>query len=135
LLGQQPKNAEASRKEVFSHLSAHPDLIPTDMLENDLAAGALPGALDTSVQVVRWLISPLAGTRAHVMLGKEFNRLATPTLFVWGSRDNFQKPDEIRDVLLSAPSVRLQVLNDAGHILTLEQPDAVAESIRQFLSE
>ena len=43
MLGRQPKDAEANRKQVFSHLVRHPDRIPVDMLEHDLAVMALAG--------------------------------------------------------------------------------------------
>ena len=46
VLSRQPKDAEANRKQVFSHLVRHPDRIPVDMLEHDLKVIALPGAVD-----------------------------------------------------------------------------------------
>ncbi|HEX6247445.1 MAG TPA: hypothetical protein VFZ64_06190 [Nocardioidaceae bacterium] len=51
MLGQQPKDAEANRKQVFSNLVAGASCLPVDVLEADLAATALPalrGAHTTS---------------------------------------------------------------------------------------
>src|SRR6476620_3456862 len=55
LLSRQPKDAEANRKQVFSHLVRHPDRVPVDMLEHDLEVMALPGAVDSATDCVRAL--------------------------------------------------------------------------------
>jgi pimeloyl-ACP methyl ester carboxylesterase len=85
MLSRQPKDAEANRKQVFSHLVRHPDRIPVDMLEHDLAVMALPGAVDSATDVLRALAHPLTGTRRSVMIRDELADLKVPTLYLWGS--------------------------------------------------
>jgi len=56
-----------------------------------------------------------------------------PTLLLWGSDDNFVRPESVRSVVASAPNVTFEIVEDAGHLLTLEAPDRIASSIRAFL--
>lgn len=134
LLRRQPKSAEANRKQVFSSLVAHPQRIPVDMLEHDLAATALPNATVSAIDFCRALLNPLTGIRPSLMLDRELAALRTPTLYVWGNADNFLKPDRIGPVLKDATAVQLRTVEDCGHLLTLEAPEVVANSINKFLS-
>jgi pimeloyl-ACP methyl ester carboxylesterase len=134
LLRRQPKDAEANRTQVFSNLVARPDRIPVDMLEQDLAAIALPGFVESAVDFSRALVHPLTGLRQQVMIDHELASLTVPTLCVWGTDDNFVKPATVRHVLDSAPSIQLHTVAGAGHLLTFEAPDAVATAITEFLA-
>jgi pimeloyl-ACP methyl ester carboxylesterase len=133
MLSRQPKDAEANRKQVFSHLVRHPDRIPVDMLEHDLAVMALPGAVDNATDCVRALVNPVTGTHRSVMIRHELADLKAPTLHLWGSKDNFLEPDKAMQAFERAPAVSLRVVEDGGHLLTLEAPDLVASAITEFL--
>jgi pimeloyl-ACP methyl ester carboxylesterase len=134
MLSRQPKDAEANRKQVFSHLVSHPDRIPVDMLEHDLAVMALPGAVDSATDVLRALVHPLTGTRPSVMIRDELADLKVPTLHLWGTKDNFLQPDKVRQAFEQATAVSLRTVEDGGHLLTWEAPDLVANSISEFLN-
>lgn len=133
IMSRQPKDAEANRKQVMPHIVRHPDRIPVEMLEHDLAVIALPGAVESAKEVVRSLVSPLSGTRRSVMIDDELAHLKVPTLYLWGTRDNFLRPDRVRHVLARAPAVTLREVDDLGHLLTWEAPDLVANAITEFL--
>jgi pimeloyl-ACP methyl ester carboxylesterase len=133
ILSHQPKDAEANRKQVFSHLVHHPDRIPVDMLEHDLAVIALPGAVDSAKEVVHSLVSPLSGTRRSVMIRDELADLKVPTLYLWGSNDNFAPADKALEIFEPATAVSLRIVEDGGHLLTWETPDVVTSAIAEFL--
>jgi 2-hydroxy-6-oxonona-2,4-dienedioate hydrolase len=134
MLSRQPKDAEANRKQVFSHLVSHPERIPVDMLEHDLAVMALPGAVDSATDVLRALVHPLSGTRRSVMICDELANLKVPTLYLWGTKDNFLQPDKVEQAFQQATTVRFRTVNDGGHLLTWEAPDLVANAIAEFLN-
>jgi pimeloyl-ACP methyl ester carboxylesterase len=133
IMSRQPKDAEANRKQVMPHIVRHPDRIPVEMLEHDLAVIALPGAVESAREVVHSLVSPLSGTRRSVMIDDELADLKVPTLYLWGTRDNFLRPDKVRHVLARATAVTLREVDDLGHLLTWEAPDLVANAITEFL--
>lgn len=133
LLSQQPKDAEANRRQVYSKLVAHPERIPVDMLEADLAAMALPESVRSGVDFCRALVHPITGVRRSVLLADHLKTLQIPTLFLWGSDDNFLRPSAVVPVVRSAPCVTMEVVDGAGHLLTLERPDRVAQSVTAFL--
>ena len=134
MLSRQPKDAEANRKQVFSHLVRHPDRIPVDMLEHDLAVTALPCAVDSATEVLRALAHPLTGTRPSVMIRDELAGLKVPTLYLWGTKDNFLQPDKVQQAFQQATTVRFRMVDDGGHLLTWEAPDLVANAITEFLN-
>ncbi len=43
------------------------------------------------------------------------------------------KPEKVSDVLDDAAAIRLQTIDGAGHLLTLEEPDIVAGAVNEFL--
>jgi pimeloyl-ACP methyl ester carboxylesterase len=132
LMRQQPKDAEANRKQVFSHLSANPSAIPVDMLDSDLAASALPNAVAAASDFVRTLVSPISGLRSNLLIHDVITSLDVPALYLWGTKDNFMRPQRVRHILEHAPNVQMRTLEGAGHVLTLEQPTAVVEAANSF---
>src|SRR5262249_42451698 len=133
MLSRHPKDAEANRKQVFSHLVRHPDRIPVDMLEHDLAVMALPGAVDSAKDVLHALAHPLTGTRPSVMIRGDLADLKVPTFYLWGTKDNFLQPDKARQSFEQATTVTLRTDECCGHLLTWEVPDLVANAITEFL--
>ena len=51
--------------------------------------------------------------------------LRVPTLVITGRDDHFAPPEKAADVQRRIPGARLAVIDDAGHMLTSEQPDGV----------
>jgi 3-oxoadipate enol-lactonase/4-carboxymuconolactone decarboxylase len=67
----------------------------------------------------------LAGTDLRADLG----RVAVPTLLIAGADDPAAPPDTLRAIADSIPGSRLQVLEPAAHIATVEQPAAVVHAL------
>ena len=61
--------------------------------------------------------------------------LRVPTLVITGRDDHFAPPDKAEDVQRRIPGARLAVIEDAGHMLTSEQPAAFNAAVEQFLAE
>lgn len=68
-------------------------------------------------------------------LRRRLRRIAIPSLLLWGASDRFVTPEyygaAYRDAI---PGARLAVIERAGHLPQLEQPEACVEHIRQFLN-
>ncbi len=65
-------------------------------------------------------------------LSKRLYRLAADTLLVWGREDRLVPLLYAQRWQEAIPRARLAAIDGAGHMLTLEQPAAVAEAIEKF---
>jgi pimeloyl-ACP methyl ester carboxylesterase len=68
-------------------------------------------------------------------LSRRLYRITTPTLLLWGTADRLVPPvyaEHFRE-LLASTDAELRVVDDAGHMLPYEQPDAAAIAIRDHL--
>ena len=61
--------------------------------------------------------------------------LRVPCLGMCGDRDLATPPDLVRETVDLIPGSRFSLIRGAGHLPCIEQADAVADEIRQFLSE
>ncbi|MBL8347794.1 MAG: alpha/beta fold hydrolase [Rubrivivax sp.] len=60
---------------------------------------------------------------------------ACPTLVLCGEADGLTPPGVSREIADSVPGARFEVLPRCGHMLTLEQPAAVAERLADWLMQ
>lgn len=74
-------------------------------------------------------VGVLAGSDLRGRAGE----LSQPTLLVAASADVATPPDGMRDLATAIRGARVEVLNGAGHLLGVEQPQALAGCIVQFL--
>jgi pimeloyl-ACP methyl ester carboxylesterase len=61
--------------------------------------------------------------------------LVVPTLLLWGRHDQFASVERAHEIAARMPSARLVVLEDCGHLPTLEQPDACVRAAREWLGQ
>jgi 3-oxoadipate enol-lactonase len=61
-------------------------------------------------------------------------RIAVPTLCVAGDQDGSTPPDLVRSLADLIPGARFEIIRDAGHIPCVEQPEALAALIRNFIA-
>jgi 3-oxoadipate enol-lactonase len=61
--------------------------------------------------------------------------LSLPTLALVGDQDGSTPPDLVRATAALIPGARCEVIADAGHLPGVEQPEAVATLIADFLKE
>ncbi len=68
-------------------------------------------------------------------LRKRIHRIAAPTLIIWGQDDGLAKPlyaEEFRKLIRGS---RVEIVANAAHMASLEQPAAVAKLVRDFLQK
>ena len=67
-------------------------------------------------------------------LRKRIHRVQAPTLLVWGKEDRLVPPVYAEEFARRIAGARVEIVDQAGHAPHLEQPDAVAPLVRDFLS-
>ena len=66
-------------------------------------------------------------------LKRWLGRIALPTLVLWGASDGVVTPAYGRAYAALIPGARFDLIDGAGHHPELEQPDALADRILDFL--
>jgi len=61
--------------------------------------------------------------------------LRCPTLVLCGEADGLTPPELSHEIAQAVPGARCEVLPRCGHMVTLEQPDAVAQALAGWLGE
>jgi pimeloyl-ACP methyl ester carboxylesterase len=120
-------------RKVFSNLVAHPEALPLDVLESDMAAMAIPGVGRAAYTMMR-AMSTLRGFRPRVVIGDDLADLAVPTLFLLGDADSMLSASQAEKLTARMPGARFEVIPDAGHVLQLDRPDTVAAALTEFLA-
>lgn len=64
----------------------------------------------------------------------QLERIACPTLVVHGAEDQMRSLDEARELAQGIPGAQLQVVPQAGHLIPLEQPLALAQLLAAWLA-
>lgn len=64
----------------------------------------------------------------------EIGGLSLPSLTVCGTEDRMTPPKLSQELAAALPRSQLHLVEGAGHMVMLEQPEAVAAAIQQFLS-
>jgi pimeloyl-ACP methyl ester carboxylesterase len=54
-------------------------------------------------------------------------------MLIWGDKDSFGSPSLAKEMAKSMPHGVAEVVQDAGHLAWLDQPDTVAGLIANFL--
>ena len=126
------RDAETLRKRMFGSYLEHPDRLPADLLNVALAGINLPGTAETNRAILQ-AVATIRGWRPEMRLDDALAALEVPTLFVWGANDQLARPDVGRDLVRRMRNAQLTVIEDAGHIPHIDQPDAAAAAICGFL--
>jgi len=66
-------------------------------------------------------------------LKKRIHRVKAPTLLLWGQDDRLVPPVYADEFVRRLPGAGLQTVDGCGHAPQLEQPDKVAQIVRDFL--
>lgn len=121
--------------EVRGVLFAEPDgALATETLPDSLAGdhdravrwfGGLAGAAELG-----WSAPQLCDPK----LGGRLGRIDAPTLLVWGRRDQVAPVGRAAAWQRGLRDARLELLDDTGHALALEQPGRLASLVQQFLA-
>jgi pimeloyl-ACP methyl ester carboxylesterase len=57
-----------------------------------------------------------------------------PTLMVVGDSDQITPPDRAREIVAGIPGAQLAIVEECGHLSTLERPDGVTRLLVEFLA-
>ncbi len=71
----------------------------------------------------------------HFDVSARLAEIKTPTLILCGALDRMMPPKFSESLRAGIPNARLCIVENAGHMLPLEQPQAVAEALKRFLDE
>jgi len=66
-------------------------------------------------------------------LQHRMHRIAAPTLVIWGKADRIIASAYAQEFARRIAGARIELIDQAGHLPQLEQPDAVAKAVRGFL--
>lgn len=61
--------------------------------------------------------------------------IAVPTLLIWGEKDGITSRAHHDEILEAIPGARLEVIAGAGHLPTVEAPEAVVPLLDAFIDE
>lgn len=106
---------------------------------SDLAQGLVPDTPDPErlpalLRARRFLARFAWQFADNPKLAGYLYRVDTPTLVLWGERDNVVSTAHAHAYQEGIPAARLTLLPDCGHLPYVEQPDACAQAILDFLS-
>lgn len=98
-----------------------------------------PGLVDEYLALVQragaqQLIQQNQAVMARPDLRPQLPRLAVPTLVAVGDADQLTTPEQAAEIAAAIPGARLAHVAGAGHMLTLEQPDAVNRLLLDWLA-
>jgi pimeloyl-ACP methyl ester carboxylesterase len=65
-------------------------------------------------------------------LRKWLRRIDVPTHIVWGDSDRIQSPAYAHELNQAIAGSRVTIIPDAGHMMHIEKPDAVAAAVMSF---
>ena len=85
-----------------------------------------------------WDALCLYAWRPHLFnprLKRWLHRIRMPTLVLWGASDRIVSPEYGRAYSELIPGAQFELISEAGHHPELEQPEATASRILQFLKE
>lgn len=93
-----------------------------------------PGAIKSALAFYRTAFRENAPELLRGGSGKSYPQLACPVALVWGALDSCLGTELIHGTSRYAPRLRVHVLEDAGHFVHQEQPEAVNALLRAFLA-
>ncbi|MEB3023527.1 alpha/beta fold hydrolase [[Mycobacterium] crassicus] len=132
------------------YLARFPDVVRRSMIAN-LAAGERTPDFDAIVATAvaeagakyryrekvldDWQVEAYGPRSMRLNLLPALSGLDVPTLWVRGADDPLVGAAELAAAHAAAPNSRLVTLDDAGHIVTYDQPDAFIRLVREFLAQ
>lgn len=127
-----PPSLEGTRAALRAMLVADVDRVSTGMLEASTAAARLPAAqLSWTTMVASLRSGPDSGLTHGLRL--KLKDLQSPTLFIWGDKDRLGPPSLGKEMAALAPRARCEVIEDAGHVVWLDQPERCSKLVIEFL--
>jgi pimeloyl-ACP methyl ester carboxylesterase len=92
----------------------------------------VPWRLDSGVTAMASAVRLM--TLDQPTVGRVIDRVAAPTLLLWGDRDRVIPRVMIDDLVARRPDWRLRVLEGVGHLAPWEVPEAYADAVGRWLA-
>ena len=78
-----------------------------------------------------------AAAQRGMALGRDFadnlHEIDVPTLIIAGREDSVRKPEDAEFLHHRIPNSQLEIIDDAGHLMNMEEPEAFNETLWRFL--
>jgi pimeloyl-ACP methyl ester carboxylesterase len=133
-LGNAAEPTLENAKGLYHALMANGDRVSSEMLELEVARGAVPGAsLGWNSMLEQLFREGVGQTGLTFALRPELKNLKPSTLFIWGDKDVEGPPTLAQEMAALAPHATCAIVPDAGHLIWLDQPDRCANLIIEFL--
>jgi pimeloyl-ACP methyl ester carboxylesterase len=125
---------DSSRKFWGQILVAHPERLDDTLLDADVAH--MRRNRDSIVSLMQSIVGA-GGLRRRLLLGKRWQAVKVPTMFLWGERDAFMTP-KMREaweaIAARNPNISITRVSDAGHLPWIDAPERVVDEIEHFLA-
>jgi pimeloyl-ACP methyl ester carboxylesterase len=101
--------------------------------------GPPPSTADEQVEAVIRVVQGLVTAGKFMIpipdkgLGRRLYRITMPTLLLWGALDGVVPPVYAGRFAAGLPVAKAKILDDAGHMVTLERTEAVVKAIRKHV--
>ncbi|HEV2768853.1 MAG TPA: alpha/beta hydrolase [Solirubrobacteraceae bacterium] len=108
------------RRQLLGMVAAHPGLLPPALTAEQIRGTGKPGFL------------PALDALTSYPLRERLERIACPTLIVWGDRDRLVPLRDADEFERLIPDARKVVYADTGHVPMLERPDRFNADVAAF---
>jgi pimeloyl-ACP methyl ester carboxylesterase len=130
--GKRPPGAAQRALGRSVLLFARPWRVPREWLKEQYQLARLPGFLEAQLATVRAQVG-LRGQREVLM--DRLEHLKVPTIVMWGRRDRVLPYSQGQEAVARLPEGSLELMPDCGHSPQVEQPERLASSLGEFLSD
>ena len=104
------------------YVFAHPERLPGPLVVEQVRGSGKPGFIDA------------LDALSDYPIRDRLERIAAPTLVVWGDRDRLVPVDDADAFEELIPNARKIVYEDTGHVAMLERPERFNRDVEEFLA-
>ena len=122
----------AGRERYLKTLVYDPTVITREIIELNYQMSLLPGSQKTFLKILRTNINPLFGQN-HGATTRELGTITSPTLVIWGQQDPTVPISHADIAAKSFPDVRVQVIDNCGHMPMVEHMQTFNDLLVDFL--
>jgi pimeloyl-ACP methyl ester carboxylesterase len=95
--------------------------------------------VDPILAMVARMSGPIYAAQTRALLGRPdatalLGAITCPTLVLCGQQDGWSPPERHRAMAAAIPGSALRLIDDCGHMSTMEQPAAVLAALREWLA-
>jgi pimeloyl-ACP methyl ester carboxylesterase len=126
LQSDRPEGARASLSLLFHN----PRLVTHGLVEETLRQRRRPGAMEALAKTIDSMLAP---EKQLIDVRSDLERISAEVLLVWGREDRVTPLAQAQELTAALPHLRLEVVDECGHVPPAEQPAAFARVVSPFL--